>query len=87
MVEWDLGKARLNSRKHGVSFADAVTSLEDEKALTMRGAFSDEEERWITMGMDAVGRVLVVYTWRDESLRLISARKATVRERRVRGGR
>ena len=49
----------------------------------MRDPFSDEEERWVTMGQDALGRVLVVvYTWRGESLRLISARKATARERR-----
>ena len=83
MTEWDPGKARLNSRKHGVSFADAVASLEDEEALTMREPYSVEEERWVTMGLDALGRVLVViYTWRGESARLISARKATPRERR-----
>jgi uncharacterized DUF497 family protein len=83
LVEWNPSKARLNSRKHGISFADAVASLEDEGALTMRDVFCDEEERWVTMGLDALGRVLVaVYTWRDESVRLISARKATARERR-----
>lgn len=83
LAEWDHGKARLNSRKHGVSFADAVAALEDEAALTVRDPFSEAEERWVTMGLDAVGRVLVVvYTWRGESLRLISARKATRRERR-----
>ncbi len=49
----------------------------------MRDPFSDEEERWITMGLDALGRVLVVvYTWRGESVRLISARKAMAREHR-----
>ena len=49
----------------------------------MRDPFSGEEERWVTMGLDALGRVLVVvYTWRGESARLISARKATARERR-----
>jgi uncharacterized DUF497 family protein len=83
LTEWDAGKARLNARKHGISFADAVVSLEDEGALTMRDPFSDEEERWVTMGLDALGRVLVVvYTWRGESVRLISARKATPREHR-----
>ncbi|MBM3774197.1 MAG: BrnT family toxin [Acidobacteria bacterium] len=83
LVEWDPDKARLNSRKHGVSFADAVLALEDAEALTMRDLFSGEEERWVTMGSDALGRVLVVvYTWRGERLRLISARKATARERR-----
>lgn len=49
----------------------------------MRDPFSEEEERWVTMGLDAMGRVLVViYTWRGESMRLISARKATRREQR-----
>ncbi len=76
-------KARQNVRKHDVSFADAVTALEDERALTERDV-SLEEERWVTMGMDGVGRVLVVvYTWRGENPRLISARNATRRERRV----
>ena len=83
VTEWDPGKARLNSRKHGVSFADAVASLEDEGALTMRDPCSGEEERWATLGLDALGRVLVVvFTWRGEGVRLISARKATPRERR-----
>ena len=83
LTEWDPGKARLNVRKHGISFADAVASLEDEGALTMRDPFSDDEERWVAMGRDVLGRVLViVYTWRGESVRLISARKATARERR-----
>ena len=76
--QWDPSKARLNFRKHGVYFADAVTVLEDERALTIRDASSDEEERWITLGMDAMGRVLVlIYTWRGEDVRLISARRAT----------
>jgi uncharacterized DUF497 family protein len=75
MTEWDPSKARLSSWKHGVSFADAVASLEDEGALTMRDPYSGEEERWVTMGLDAVGRVLVVvYTWRGESVRPILAR-------------
>ena len=82
-VEWDPGKARLNARKHGVALADAVTVLEDETALTMRDPFPEDEERWITLGLDAFGRVLVVvYTWRGERLRLISTRKATPREMR-----
>jgi uncharacterized DUF497 family protein len=55
-VEWDPRKARLNARKHGVYFADAVAVLEDERALTMRDLSSDEEERWITVGLDAFGR-------------------------------
>ena len=82
-VEWDPAKARLNARKHGILFADAVAVLEDERALTMCDPFSGDEERWITLGMDTFGRVLVVvYTWRGKRVRLISARKATARERR-----
>jgi uncharacterized protein len=70
--------------KHGVHFADAVAVLEDERALTMRDPSSDGEERWVTIGLDAFGRLIVlVYTWRGESARLISARRATPRERRL----
>jgi len=80
--EWDEKKNRTNVRKHGVNFADAVFALEDDDALTMRDEDSAEEERFVTMGTDAFGRVLVViYTWRDENIRLISARKAARRER------
>lgn len=82
-VEWDPHKASLNAGKHGVQFADAASVLEDERGLTMIDPSSDEEERWITIGLDPLGRVVVVvYTWRGEHLRLISARKATPRERR-----
>ena len=77
-------QAQQNVRKHGVSFADAVTVLEDDRALTERDMSNDAEERYATMGVDGLGRVLVVvYTWRGENLRLISARSATQRERRV----
>ena len=80
--EWDLKKAASNFRKHGINFADAVTALEDELALTL-----DEdhplEQRFITIGTDALGHVLVVvYTFRGETIRIISAREATPRERR-----
>jgi uncharacterized DUF497 family protein len=81
-VEWDSRKAASNLKKHGVDFADAVTALYDDQALTV----SDEhahEERYVTLGMDALGRILIVaYTWRGNGVRLISARKATPRERR-----
>jgi uncharacterized DUF497 family protein len=81
-VEWDGRKASANRKKHGVDFADAVTALHDELALTIRDESTDEE-RFITMGTDALGRVLVVvYTWRGNRLRVICARKATGPERR-----
>ena len=58
-IEWDPLKARSNSRKHGVQFADAVSALEDENGITVRDERGDEE-RWVTIGMDALARVLVV---------------------------
>ncbi len=81
-AEWDPRKERLNARKHGVHFADAVSALEDDQALTMRDPFAEAEERWVTLGLDSLGRLLVVvYAWRGERIRLISARKATPGER------
>jgi len=80
--EWDPRKAASNVRKHGIGFAEAVPVLEDERAVTLReDAYG--EERWVTIGMDAVGRVLVVvYTWRGDDIRIISARAATQTEGR-----
>ncbi|MBL8229615.1 MAG: BrnT family toxin [Bryobacterales bacterium] len=79
--EWDPRKAANNARKHGVRFADAVTVLEDEQALTLRDD-GIAEERWVTIGMDGLARILtVVYTWRGNNVRIISARPATPRER------
>ena len=82
MVQWDAEKAAANLRKHGVDFADAETGLRDEMAMTV--ADDDPmEERFVTLGMDALGRLLVVvYEWRGDDVRLISARKATRAERR-----
>ncbi|PYT53161.1 MAG: hypothetical protein DMG43_09745 [Acidobacteria bacterium] len=81
--EWDPAKARANLAKHGIRFADAIAVLEHERALTIRDPFSEHEERWITLGSDAMGRVLVVvYSWRGGNARLISARRATRRERK-----
>jgi uncharacterized DUF497 family protein len=86
--EWDEEKRRENLRKHSVEFADAVSALEDEEALTSRDEDSDEEERFVTLGADLFGRILVVvYTWRGDIVRLISARKATRRERKQYGER
>jgi len=80
--EWDPAKADANLKKHGIRFADAVSVLEDDSALTIRDPHAEDEERWITVGADALGRILVVvYTWRDDRVRIISARLATSRER------
>jgi uncharacterized DUF497 family protein len=81
MVEWDRDKAAENLKKHGVDFADAESALEDEMALTIPDS-GGPEERFVTLGTDALGRLLVViYTWRDEDIRIISARKASRKER------
>jgi hypothetical protein len=81
-VEWDYLKATSNLEKHNVDFADAVTVLDDDLAITIREETSGEE-RFVTLGTDALGRLLVVvYTWREDCVRIISARKATPRERR-----
>ena len=76
--EWDPAKATANLKKHGVSFADAVTVFEDELALTQEDADAQGEQRFVTLGMDAIGDLLVVvYTYRvTDSIRLISAWKA-----------
>ncbi len=80
--EWDETKAQANRRDHGIDFADAATVFEDDVALTASDDAS-HEERFVTLGMDAVGRLLVVvYTWRGDLIRIISARKATRTERR-----
>ncbi len=82
MVEWDPDKAADNLEKHGIDFADATTVLSDEMALTIRDAHRSEE-RQVTLGMDSVGRIVVVaYTWRGDTVRIISARKANRSERR-----
>ncbi len=80
--EWDPSKAALNRRKHGVDFADAVPALEDEQAITVEDD-RHEERRYVTLGLDPEGRLLVVvYTWRAGTIRIISARKADRGERR-----
>ena len=85
-VDWDPRKAVANLKKHGVDFADAATVLHDEQAITLRED-EENEERYATVGMDALGNVLVVvYTWRNDKPRLISARKATPQERKQYGG-
>jgi uncharacterized protein len=77
-IEFDPAKARANLRKHGVSFAHAEQALRDPMALTIEDPDSRSEQRFVTVGADALGRVLVVvHTQREERTRLISARKAS----------
>ena len=80
--EWSPDKARANLRKHGVDFADAATIFDDPLAVTIPDE-DEYESRFITIGSDAVGRLLVVvFAWRGAKIRIISARGATPRERR-----
>src|SRR5437868_10369628 len=82
--EWDEAKAEANQRKHGVSFTEAMTVFADELSLTgYDPAHSDDEDRYITMGVSATGRLLVVsHTDRGDEVRIISARVASRGERR-----
>lgn len=81
LVEWDPQKAASNFRKHRVRFADSVAVLEDERAITLRDV-EEDEERWVSIGSDGLGRILVViYTVRAHRIRIISARRATRQER------
>ena len=82
-VEWDAGKAAANLKKHGIDFADAALVLYDDLALTTRDLGDYGEERFATAGLDPLGRMLVVvYTWREQRARIISARPATPAERK-----
>jgi hypothetical protein len=80
--EWNPNKATTNLKKHGIDFADAATVFDDINAITIEDP-DYEEQRFITIAMDALSRILVVvYTWRVDIIRLISARKATKKERK-----
>jgi uncharacterized protein len=80
--EWDPEKAAANLRRHGVDFADVVGAFEDEYALRREDPDAHDEQRFIITGIDFLGRVVVVvYTYRGEHIRPISARRATRRER------
>jgi hypothetical protein len=76
MFAWDKSKARKNQIKPGIAFADTFAVFENPNAVTLDDYGSDEH-RFVTIGMDAFGRILVVvYTWREDNIRIISARKA-----------
>ena len=76
--EFDPSKVRANLRKHGVSFSHAEQALRDPMAFTIADPDSQRELRFVTLGVDALGRVLVVVpSQREQRTRLISARKAS----------
>jgi uncharacterized DUF497 family protein len=89
VFDWDARKERVNARKHGVPFRRATTVFLDPRAVSILDEeHSKDEERWVTLGLDNVGTVLVVvHTFTQLSpaqclVRLISARKATRKELR-----
>ncbi len=82
-IEFDPAKAKTNLAKHRVSFSHAEQALRDEFAMTIEDPDHHGEQRFLTLGMDSLGRVLVVcHTQRGERTRLISARKASPNEAR-----
>jgi len=79
--EFDPVKAHSNLLKHRVSFSDAEQALRDEQAITVEDPDAVGEQRFLTLGMDSLGRILVVcHTQREELTRIISARKASKNE-------
>ena len=81
-IVWDPEKARMNVKQYGIRFSDAEIVLFNPNALTREDLDVKNEQRFVSIGLDAIGRVLVVvYTYRGEDIRLISARSATKRER------
>ena len=81
---WDIGKSAANIRDHGIEFSHAATVLDDPMAITIEDT-RHGEQRFVTVGSDLLGRIfVVVYAYSgEEEIRLISARKATPKERRV----
>jgi len=80
---WDPDQAKENRTKHRISFPDAEPVLFDPNAITREDEQTEGEQRFVTVGLDALGRILiVVYTYRGETIRMISARQATRNERR-----
>lgn len=81
---WDRAKERANRRKHGVSFVEAATAFSDPQAWRYFDSdHSDDEDRFILLGLSRAARLLVVcHCYREDSrtIRLISARKADAKE-------
>jgi len=82
--EWEPQKANINLKKHDVSFAEASTAFEDVLSLTVDDPLhSNDEERLVLIGMSFKNRLtIVVHTERGDNIRIISARKATKKERK-----
>ena len=83
--EWDQKKAEENLKKHGIGFPEAMTVFADPLEVTIPDPdHSEGEARFASQGMSDLGRLLVVaYTERENRIRIIHAREATPKERRV----
>ena len=84
IFEWDDKKASQNIKKHGISFEEATTVFGDPFSITIYDPLhSKEEDRFVILGMSNKNRILVVvHTERNDRIRIISARKATKKERK-----
>ncbi len=83
LITWDPNKAEINFKKHRIRFSDAEAVLFDPLALTIEEHIVATEQRYVTVGSDTVGRLIaIVYSYRADTIRLISARKATPTERK-----
>ena len=84
IFEWDERKAKQNIRKHGVSFEEAATVFGDQFSITIYDPLhSEDEDRFVILGMSSKNPLLVVvHTERGDKIRIISARKATKKERK-----
>jgi uncharacterized protein len=82
--EWDPEKATANAKKHGVEFTEATTVFGDPSEVTIPDPdHSEGESRFLSMGSSVAGRLLVVsYTERGQSIRIINARIASAHERK-----
>jgi len=82
VFEWDADKAEKNFSKHEVSFDEASSVFDDPMFITfLDEEHSDDEERYITIGLSSKGRLLLVaHAERNDRIRIISARKATKNE-------
>lgn len=80
--EWDIEKADANLSKHGISFDEASTAFADPLSLTILDPeHSEEEYRYLLLGTESSGRLLVIsHTYREQRIRIINARIANKRE-------
>ena len=83
--EWDEKKAKINKRKHGITFEEATTSFADELSITIDDPLhSEDEDRLILIGQSKGFKTLIViHVEKRESIRIISARKATKHEQKI----